>query len=89
MNWKKLKRQYSIIYEKAKINKDYSKEWKEFKKLASIEAKNPSPAVSAIHNALKKIEKLKKRDKIYIFDHGCGSGLKVVYLAALGYTNIH
>ncbi len=89
MNWKKLKRQYSIICEKAKLNKDYSKEWKEFKKLASIEAKNPSPAVSAIHNALKKIEKLKKRDKIYIFDHGCGSGLKVVYLAALGYTNIH
>ncbi len=89
MSWKKLKIQYRLIIDKVLEKNDYSEEWAVFKKLALDIAKSPPLAVSEIHNALKILEKNKVRKDIFIFDHGCGSALKSLYLAVLGYSNIH
>ena len=89
MSWKKLKHQYRLIINKVLDKKNYNKEWNDFKKLAFYIEKKPPLAVLEIHNALKILEKKKDRKDIFIFDHGCGSALKSLYLAALGYTNIH
>ena len=89
MSWKKLKLQYRLILDKVLEKKNYKAEWEVFKKLALDIEKNPPIAVSEIHNALQSLEKNKKRKDIFIFDHGCGSALKTLYLAVLGYENIH
>ncbi|MDA9708599.1 class I SAM-dependent methyltransferase [Alphaproteobacteria bacterium] len=89
MSWKKLKFQYRLITDKVLKKKDYKTEWEAFKKLALDIEKNPPPAVLEIHNTLQILEENKKRKDIFIFDHGCGSALKVIYLAVLGYENIH
>ena len=89
MSWKKLKIQYKLITDKVLEKKDYQTEWKVFKKLAIEISKNPPPAVSEIHHALKILLKNKEKKDIFIFDHGCGSALKSLYLAVLGYKNIH
>ena len=68
MSWKELKRQYNAITQKAKLNEDYTKEWKSFKKLAYNIEKKPPPAVYAIHKSLKLIDKSKEKNNIYI---GC------------------
>ena len=89
MSWKKLKTQYSIIVEKIKYNKSYAKDWKQFETIALNISKNPPPAVSAIQSSLELLGKRKLRHEIKILDHGCGAGLKVIYLAILGYNNIY
>ena len=89
MSWKKLKLQYSLILDRVLEKKNYKAEWEVFKKLALDIEKNPPIAVSEIHYALQSLEKNKKRKDIFIFDHGCGSALKSLYLAVLGYKNIY
>ena len=89
MSWKKLKIQYSIIVEKIKHNKSFTKDWKKFESLVLNTSKKPPPAISTIQSSLELLEKKKLRNEIKILDHGCGAGLKVMYLAVLGYSNIY
>tara|TARA_X000000950_G_C13870744_1_gene642779 strand:- start:304 stop:1230 length:927 start_codon:yes stop_codon:yes gene_type:complete len=89
MSWKKLKKIFYVIVEKEKANKTYSQEWRDFTNLALVIEKNPPPAVSAIHFSLQQIEKKLNKKEIAILDHGCGSGLTLIYLSVIGYTNVH
>lgn len=89
MKWKELKKAYSALINKAKETENFSKEWKRFKTIADQIAQNPPLALSSIHYSLSVIEKKIKKKDIFIFDHGIGSGMKSIYLAALGYYNIH
>ena len=89
MKWKELKRSYSELLIKVRQNKDFSKEWTKFEKIANQIAKNPPLAVSSIHYSLSILEKKIDKKNIYIFDHGIGSGMKSIYLAAIGYYNVH
>ena len=57
MSWKKLKVQYSIIVEKIKHNKSFTKDWKKFEDLAFNISKSPPPAISTIQSSLKLLEK--------------------------------
>lgn len=89
MSWKKLKFQYTVIIDKIKCNKGFLKDWRRFEKIALSISKNPPQAISEIQNSLELLDKKKSKSDIKIFDHGCGAGLKVIYLAVLGYTNIY
>ena len=64
--------------------------WASFKELAirDYNSKMPIPEISLI---LKKIEHhypKKLKSKVFILDHGCGSGFPDLYWIANGYTNI-
>ena len=89
MSWKKLKTIFHKIVEKEKANKTYSQEWRDFTNLALVIEKNPPPAVYDIHLSLQQIEKKLNKKEIAILDHGCGSGLTLIYLSVIGYTNVH
>ena len=89
MTWKELKRAYSELLAKAKETENFFNEWERFKLIANQIAKNPPLAVSSIHLSLSIIEKKINKKNIFILDHGIGSGIKSMYLAALGYYNVH
>lgn len=89
MSWKNLKKQYYIIVEKIKNKKNFSNDWLNFQKLALQISKKPPQAIFEIQKSLEIIEKKKPKSRIRIFDHGCGGGLKAIYLAAIGYKNVY
>lgn len=89
MSFKKLKQNYSLLIGKVKKNENYSKEWKNFCSLAKSLEKKPPTALQAIHEILDRLTKKIEKKYISIFDHGCGSGMTAIYLAALGYTRVH
>ena len=89
MTWIKLKKSYNELCTKAKEKKSFTEEWKVFAKVAISVEPSPPTALKTIQDILTNIEKKISRDKIKIFDHGCGGGFKAMYFAALGYKNIY
>ena len=89
MSFKKLKQSYKLLTEKVKKEENYTKEWLSFCAVAKDIEKKPPTALEAIHEILNRLKKKMNKKNISIFDHGCGSGMTVVYLAALGYTKVH
>ncbi|OUU62636.1 MAG: hypothetical protein CBC22_03855 [Alphaproteobacteria bacterium TMED62] len=89
MSWKILQFQYSQIIEKIREKKNFSSDWKKFQVLSNEINKNPPLAISTLQQSVEQIAKIKPKNKIRIFDHGCGAGLKIIYLACIGYKNIY
>ena len=89
MTWKNLKAQYQSITEKIYNKKSFSQDWKNFEKLALEISKNPPSSISTLQQSIEELAKVKPRNMIKILDHGCGAGLKAMYLVALGYKNIY
>ena len=89
MKWKELKRAYSELLIKVRENKNFLKNGISLKKLLMKFQKASSRRF--IYSLFTKYFRKKKIDKknIYIFDHGIGSGMKSIYLAAIGYYNVH
>ena len=87
--WNNLRKKYASILKSEEAGLNFDSEWMEFKEIALSIEKNPPPAVSSIQNSLNQIEKYKDRKNIKIFDHGCGAGLKIIYLATIGYTSVY
>lgn len=63
--------------------------WGEFQEQVLKSAASPPYHLRAILERLETIRGARDRAEIAIFDHGCGGALTVLYLAALGYKNIH
>ena len=89
MTWVKLKKSYNALCLKAKNKESFTEEWQTFSKVAKSMESSPSTGLKSIQDILTNIEKKISRDKIKIFDHGCGGGLTSMYFAALGYKNIY
>lgn len=51
--------------------------------------RHPNHMVFIIEDLQKMVRAGKSKQEICILDHGCGGGITVMYLAALGYTNIY
>ena len=88
MSLVQLKKSYSILCSKVENNEPFKEEWKIFSKLARSMEFSPPTSLETIQDILTNIEKKISKNKIKIFDHGCGSGFKSMYFAALGYKNI-
>ena len=89
MTWIKLKQSYKQLCSKARNKELFTEEWKTYSKIARSMESSPPTGLITIQDLLTNLEKNISRDKIKIFDHGCGSGFKSMYFAALGYKNIY
>ena len=89
MTWIKLKQSYKQLCSKARNKESFTEEWKTYSKIARSMESSPPTGLITIQDLLTNLEKNISRDKIKIFDHGCGSGFKSMYFAALGYKNIY
>lgn len=57
--------------------------------LKSSEVNHPNNLVFIIEDLEKIVGAEKSKEQICILDHGCGGGISVMYLAALGFKNIY
>ncbi len=89
MSWVELKNEYTLITKKAREKKPFLKNWIRFTELVNKSSEKPPLAMETLISSIKKLEINKKKNQITIFDHGCGAGLKAMYLAALGYKNVY
>ena len=89
MTWIKLKQSYNALILKARNKESFTEEWKTYSKVARSMEPSPPTGLKAIQDILANIEKKISRDKIKIFDHGCGAGFKAMYFAAIGYKKIY
>mgnify|MGYP006206485251 CR=1 FL=1 len=89
MTWIKLKQSYKALCLKVINKESFTEEWKTYSKVARSMESSPPTGLKMIQDILTNIEKNISRDKIKIFDHGCGGGFKSMYFAALGYRNVY
>ena len=87
MSWKKLKFSYNELIKKAKESDNIQKEWNEFFENSINLYKSPPMSLIPIIKAVKMAAKNKKNSDLKILDHGCGTGLKTLFLYANGYTS--
>ena len=81
MTWIKLRQTFKQLSSKARNNESFTKEWETFSEIVRFMERSPPPALITIQHLLKNLEKNISKDKIKIFDHGCGSGFKSMYFA--------
>jgi len=63
--------------------------WQAFCDIVQQTADAPPYHLAILLNRIEQYRGAQPRNEIAIFDHGCGSGLTLLYLAARGYTNIY
>ena len=80
---------YTLLLIKARENQTFLKNGKDLKKLLMKLLKEPYASRFTYSLFIKYFRKKIKIKNIYIFDHGIGSGMKSMYLAAIGYHNVH
>ncbi len=87
MSWLEIKISYQKLVNALNDGSDLSLRWSEF---VSEVSKYPPPYHLLL--LIKKLESLsvdRDRGELIILDHGCGGGLTLMYLAAIGYRNIY
>ncbi len=89
MTWKKLKLSYYQLIQKISESNNIQKEWNEFLLNANKLYKSPPMALVPIIKAVKIASEGKKINELKILDHGCGSGLKTMFLYANGFTSAY
>ncbi len=63
--------------------------WQEFCQTVQRTADAPPYHLAILLNRIEQYRGARQKSEIAIFDHGCGGGLTLLYLAARGYTNIY
>lgn len=86
MSWVEIKKSYNLLIRNTESD-DFFVYWKKFKSLVEESKDKEIYITKFLLSGLKNINKNKKT--IHILDHGCGNGLKSIYLLALGYNNIY
>ena len=63
--------------------------WQEFCQTVQRTADAPPYHLAILLNRIEQYRGARQKSEITIFDHGCGGGQTLLYLAARGYTNIY
>lgn len=88
MPWAEIRESYAELVKDRDAAAAMAASWKTFKETA-VAARPPPYQLRAILKLLADIERDKPRAEIAILDHGCGTGLTLLYLFALGFRRIY
>ncbi|NMM45608.1 class I SAM-dependent methyltransferase [Rhodospirillaceae bacterium KN72] len=89
MAWTDIKKSYLAMKSALERGESPSDVWLEFKAVVESEHKKSPPYhLIPVLTQIERMSEGKARSEIAILDHGCGSALTLLYLAAVGYTDI-
>ncbi len=84
MSWSRIKKAHFDLFNSLSDDEVLQESWTNF-----VNEVNQNPTPYHIKLLLDKLQALdKNRNEIKILDHGCGMALTLLYLVAIGYTNI-
>lgn len=63
--------------------------WSKFREIAQSGEQHPPYHLAGLQHALEWHRGTRPREEDATLDHGCGGGMTLLYLAAIGYTRIH
>lgn len=88
-SWKDIRIASESVVQAAKGGKLITNDWTAFADLVQQTRDNPPEPLRMMLASLREIQGGRSPEDIRILDHGCGSGLKGLYLNALGYTHVY
>lgn len=89
MGWKELKGLAGAVVTALAEGRPPEREWTAFQEAARATESAPPFHLRTLLDELARLTPDGARDRVAILDHGCGGGYTLLYLAALGWTNIH
>lgn len=89
MGWHELKTLAGSVFAALSDGRSPNAEWSAFRNAAQATDGAPPFHLRTLIHELRKVQGQRSRADVTILDHGCGSGYTLLYLAALGWTNIY
>lgn len=89
MSWQDIRRSYSALRETAQKGGDIPSAWAVFVNAARHSESETPYHLRTLLSLLKKVQGDRVAADVRILDHGCGSGMTMFYLAALGYHGVY
>ena len=87
MSWPEIKAANRKLHEAG--DGPLAEAWQEFSSVVQQTADAPPYHLAILLNRIKQYRGARQTSDVTILDHGCGSGLTLLYLAARGYTDIY
>ena len=88
-SWSVLRERYRELQDAAANGNSLDESWVRFREAAGSVAREKPEHLTLLLDLIARQTGNRSRTDVTILDHGCGSGLTTMVLAALGYTNIH
>lgn len=89
MSWAEIRERYAELVKDRDAAASMAASWKAFKGTVEATRDRPLYHLRTLLSTLRRIERNHPAEEIVILDHGCGGGLTLLYLLALGYRGIH
>ena len=88
MSWNTVRIQFNALADACRQGDPVEVPWAEFKAAVMARASTPPVHLHTVLEQLKILERDRPRSEIAILDHGTGTGVNLLYLAALGYREL-
>ncbi len=89
MSWAEIDRRYRNLVEARDSGAPMRESWRAFREVVGRTRDCPPYHLRTLIGLVRRVAGERGRDDIVILDHGCGGGLTLLYLLALGHTGIH
>ena len=89
MSYQEIKAKWSALAAARDAGKSLAPVWAEYAALVRATRSTPPPHLQTLLTTLAGVQGDRDPSEVAILDHGCGGGLTLLYLLALGYTGIH
>jgi SAM-dependent methyltransferase len=89
MSYQEIKAKWSELAAARDKGEGLAPLWAEYVDLVHATRDRPPPHLQTLLATLAKVRGDRDPSEVMILDHGCGGGLTLLYLLALGYTGIH
>lgn len=89
MNWLTIKTRHAELVAASNEGADLSGPWDAFVEACLPTEASPPYHLGDLFRTLETVRSERSREEIAILDHGCGSAMAILYLAALGYRNVY
>lgn len=89
MSWAEIKSCYSDLVAARDSGGGYDKAWSAFARVVETTRQAPPYHLQSILNTVERAAAKIDQGDLVILDHGCGSGLTLLYLLALGHRSIY
>lgn len=88
MSWQDIRRSYTALRAAAREGRDIHSAWAVFSEFVRSSESEPPYHLRTLLSKLRNVQGRRAAEELMILDHGCGGGMTMFYLVALGYHGV-